>query len=319
VGYDTSYHPVDIATIGNRVLPYICGDGSDESLDDLVERMVTRRRVRFRAKSWALGTLQAARERRVDGFEGMLHVWGRPFFIVADEPAQVADDALRYLNTSPAGVDDLAREMIARLDPALAPHVAPDTGGSLPDDATLARSFGVRPRVLRTAVAALRAGRSTMRWGDRDLDPGEILADQMSFMLLTLVSDLVPGWMSRGKSWPTYLLYVAGLPSTGFAPPDDLFGPLLAEFPQLPWHNGDSITGNYMVGGYVPPNEVGAAKANLTTHRDAILRAAAEKMGPADWDLDVRKIDEAFTLAQRLGFGFCEATEIYSGMEGNLN
>jgi hypothetical protein len=90
------------------------------------------------------------------------------------------------------------------------------------------------------------------------------------------------------------LLYVAGLPSAGFEVPDDVFGPFLAE-------------------------SVGGAKANLITNRDTVIHAAEEKMGPADWGLEVRKIDEAFALAQHLGMGFCEATEIYSGMEGNLN
>ncbi|WP_267887035.1 hypothetical protein [Streptomyces sp. WM6378] len=35
--------------------------------------------------------------------------------------------------------------------------------------------------------------------------------------------------------------------------------------------------------------------------------------------LDVRKIDEAMGTAEHLGLAFCEATELYSGMEGNLN
>jgi hypothetical protein len=277
------------------------------------------RRVRFRAKSWALGASQAARNTGIDGFETMLHVWGRPFFIVADDPAQVAEDAVRYLNTPLDGVDDLAGEMVARLDPALVATVRPDTGGSLPDDAVLTRSFRWRPTILRSSVAALRAGEATMNWNGKELKPADILAQETVYMLLNFVSDLVPGWMSRGKTWPTFLLDAGGLPATGFDAPSDLLGPLGAEFPQVSWTSEATIIGNYMVGGYVPPAELQAARTTLHNGRDAVIRGIEAKLGPSNWALELRKIDEALALAQHLGFGFCEATEVYSGMEGNLN
>ncbi|WP_203999192.1 hypothetical protein [Virgisporangium aurantiacum] len=319
MGYDTSFHPVDIALIHDRVLPYITGHGDDDAIDDLVQRAVQLRRVRFRAKSWALGAMRAARNNGIDTFEGMLHVWGRPFFIVADDPAQVAEGAVRYLNTPLDGVDDLAREMVARLDPALVASVEPDSGGHLPDDAGLTRSFNWRPKILRAAVAALRAGETTMSWGSKELKPVDILGQETVYMLLNFVSDLVPGWMSRGKTWPTYLLDAGGLPATGFEAPDDLLGPLSAEFPQVSWTSEGTIIGNYMAGGYVPPARIQAVRATLHSGRDAVLHGAEEKLGRADWALELRKIDEALALAEHLGYGFCEATEVYSGMEGNLN
>lgn len=319
MGYDTSFHPVDIALIHDRVLPYIGGHGADDAIDDLVRRAVELRRIRFRAKSWALGTMRAARANGIDAFEGMLHVWGRPFFIVADDPAQVAEDAVRYLNTPLDGVDDLAREMVARLDPALVAAVEPDTGGHLPDDADLTRSFNWRPKILRASVAALRAGETTMSWGSKELKPVDILGQETVYMLVNFVSDLVPGWMSRGKTWPTHLLDAGDLPATGFGPPDDLLGPLSAEFPQISWTSEATITGNYMVGGYVAPAEIRAARTTLHNGREAVLRGIEAKLGRADWALELRKIDEALALAQHLGHGFCEATEVYSGMEGNLN
>jgi hypothetical protein len=319
VGYDTSFHPVDVAVIHDRVLPYIAGHGDDDAIDDLVQRMVKLRRVRFRAKSWALGASKAARSNGIDAFGSMLHVWGRPFFIVADEPEQVAEAAVRYLNTPLDGVDDLAREMVARLDPALVAAVRPDTGGSLPDDAGLARSFSWRPRILRSAVAAVRAGETTMRWNGQELKPADVLAQETVYMLLNFVSDLVPGWMSRGKTWPTYLLDAGGLPATGFDAPDDLVAPLRAELPQVSFASEGTIIGNYMVGGYVAPERVQDARGTLHSGRDAVIGGVEAKLGPANWALELRKIDEALALAQHLGSGFCEATEIYSGMEGNLN
>ncbi|GAA1026269.1 hypothetical protein GCM10009557_03380 [Virgisporangium ochraceum] len=319
MGYDTSFHPVDVALLHDRVLPYIAGHGADDDIDDLVQRAVRLRRVRFRAKSWALGVARATRDTGVDAFDSMLHVWGRPFFIVADEPDEVADLAVRYLNTPLDGVDDLAREMVARLDPALVAAVRPDTSGTLPDDAGLTGSFSWRPRVLRSSVAALRAGETTLTWNGEELKPADVLAQETVYMLLHVASFLVPGWMSRGRTWPTYLLDAGGLPEAGFGPPDDLLGPLAAEFPQLPWTSEATIIGNYMVGGYVAPAGVPATRTALRDGRDAIISGAEAKLGASNWALELRKIDEALALAQRLGVGFCEATEVYSGMTGSLN
>jgi hypothetical protein len=125
--------------------------------------------------------------------------------------------------------------------------------------------------------------------------------------------------MSRGETWPTSLLDAGDLPTTAFDAPDDLLGPLSTEFPELSWTSEATITGNYTVGGYVPPARVEAVRTTLHNGGEALLRDVAANLGRADWATELRKIDEALALAQHLGYGFCEATEVYSGLEGNLN
>ncbi|MGW3210096.1 hypothetical protein [Streptomyces sp. NPDC001135] len=70
-----------------------------------------------------------------------------------------------------------------------------------------------------------------------------------------------------------------------------------------------TIVGNYKVGGLVPASSVADARAHLAFHRAELTCDA----------VDAQKIDEAMGVAEQLGLGFCEATELYSGIEGNLN
>ena len=82
MGYDTSYHAVDLPLIQTRLLPYVSGQGS---IDDLVEQALLLSKVRFRANAWGLGS------KDFPAREPFLHVWGRPFFIVGDDPSAQVD------------------------------------------------------------------------------------------------------------------------------------------------------------------------------------------------------------------------------------
>ncbi|MFC5752903.1 hypothetical protein [Actinomadura rugatobispora] len=307
MGFDTSFHPVDLSLIENRLLPYLAGHGQDDAIDDLIAGAVALRKTRFRAKAWALGALKF----EPAGFESDLHVWGRPFFIVADGAERVAEDVQRYLATPSDQVDDLAAEMLNRLDPALAGRIEPDQGGRLPDDAALADSLSAAMRILRGAALALRAGERTVRHPDgREFDAADLLAREVPYNLLDFAAALLPGWMSRGYTWPTRLYGDAGIADEGFTSSVALTGLLREEFPGLDWPApSHTIDSNYMVGGLVPASDVAGARAHLNRHR---LRLDCEPF-------DAQKIDEAMGVAEHLGVAFCEATELYSGMEGNLN
>ena len=319
MGFDTSFHAVDTTLVQSRLLPYLAGQGSDHDLDDLIGRAVALRRVRFRAKAWALGALQAAKELGIEEFDTDLLVWGRPFFVVADGPERVVDGVARYLVTPLDGVDALAREMAARLDPRLAAAMEPDQSGKLPDDEELADQIGWRMRLLRASGAAVRSGDGTVRDGASEHDPVQLLRREVPFSVLEFAAALTPGWMSRGYTWPTALCVAAGVPAPGFGEPSPLFAPLRAEFPGIDWFSEPTITENYMVGGYVAAADVPAARAGLTGQREALL-APPRGEGWEEYCLaNLGKIDEAMALATHLEFAFCEATEIYSGFEGNLN
>ncbi|WP_190134146.1 hypothetical protein [Streptomyces longispororuber] len=312
MGFDTSFHPVDLPLIEERLLPYLAGHGDDDSIDDLVARAVEIRKVRFRAKAWALGVQEYACDHEGIDFAAHLHVWGRPFFLVGDGPDRIAEDLRRYLTASADDVDALAVEMIGRIGPGLVGLVEPDEGGQLPDDAALAAGLAMPLRMLRAAAITLRRGeRWVRRPGDgREFDAARLLTREVPYCVLEFAAALLPGWMSRGYTWPTRLCAHAGLDAEGFTAPTALTGLLREEFSDLEWPDlPATIGGNYMVGGLVPAASVAEARAHLACHRDRF-----------DCDaVDVRKIDEAMVVAERLGLGFCEATELYSAMEGNLN
>jgi hypothetical protein len=314
MGFDTSYHPVDMRLVETRLLPYLAGFGDDGDIDDLVVRAVAIRKTRFRAKAWALGVQTALRDGADDsGFDSWLHVWGRPFFIVGDGVGSVVEGMQRYLAAQDFdAVDAIAADMIGRLDPSPAGRVVPDSGGRLPDDAELAGNLSQALRILRGAALALRAGQRTVRHprGDREFDAAQLLSREVPYNLLEFAAALLPGWMSRGYTWPTRLCADAGLPAEGFTDASALTGLLREQFPALDWPVlPDTIVANYTVGGLVPAPDVPTARAQLARERARL-----------DCDgLELRKLDEALGVAEHLGFAFCEATEIYSGFEGNLN
>ncbi|MFI2041017.1 hypothetical protein ACH470_41470 [Streptomyces bottropensis] len=312
MGFDTSFHPVDLPLVQGRLLPFLAGWGADDGIDDLLARAVRLRKVRFRAKAWALGALEYALDHDEIPLDAQLHVWGRPLFIVGDKAGQVAEDVQRYLSSSEADVEVLAAQMLRRLDPALPGRIEPDMSGILPGDDAIARELATPLRMLRGAALALRAGRSHVRRpGDgREFDAALLLTREVPYCLVEFAAALLPGWMSRGSTWPTRLCADAGIPAEYFHPHTALTGLLHEEFPSLRWpHPPATITGNYTIGGLVPTADVAAARAHLNGHSHELKCDA----------LDTQKIDEAMGLAEHLGLAFCEATDLYSGIEGRLN
>ncbi|MFH8491204.1 hypothetical protein [Streptomyces longisporoflavus] len=311
MGFDTSFHPLDLPLIERRLLPFLAGRGQDDDIDDLVVRAVEIRKVRFRAKAWALGVQDYALDHDQVPFEAHLHVWGRPFFITGDGPEQITQDLQRYLAAPADGVDAIAAEMVNRLDPALARRIEPDTTGKLPGDDALANSLTTPLRMLRGAAIALRNGERHVRRQDgREFDAALLLTREVPYCAVEFAAALLPGWMSRGYTWPTRLCTEAGLDTPGFTAPTALTGLLRQEFPHLQWPTPPAtIVSNYAIGGLTPAPSVPATRAYLAAHRHELKCDA----------LDAQKINEAMGVAEHLGLAFCEATELYSAMEGNLN
>jgi hypothetical protein len=320
VGYDVSFHPVDVELIRTRLIPFIRGEGD---IDDLVQRAVRLAKVRFRANAWGLGALDCGKgEEKTaamaipDHFDSHLHVWGRPFFITDESPEDVSSSIDLYLAASPREVDGIARSMLHKLKPGLEKHVQPSTGGKLPSDNNLNRGLRARMEFLRAAYAALQRG-ETIEMNDEEVDAADALAGNVPLLVLDFAANFQPGWMARGYVWPTHLLSEAGLESDV----EDLFGapayflePLSKEVKGLNYLDLEpTITSNYTVGGYVSPADVPKLRALLEDHRDRILEANE------GCENDLRKIVEAVHDAQRRGMGFAEAAEIYSGIMGIMN
>ena len=309
MGYDTSFHPVDVRLIETRLLPYLAGSEDDHSIDDLVAQAVSLRMVRFRAKAWGLGIANVVPR---EDFLPTLYVWGRPFLIINDSAEGVAQDVRRWCQATPDTTDALAAEMMRRLDPTLVDRVTPDSA-TMPDSKYIAEELTWRLRLLRAAIAAHRAGLDEVKDPDSDRvhRPINLIQREIPFSVLEFAATLTPGWMSRGV-WPTQLAEEYNFALPQMTAPNPLFETLEAQFPDFDWFSYPCIVENYMVGGYIAPNDVAPSRTVLSTAGVAIPEEE-------DLSLDFQKLDEAMALAIQLDMGFCEATEIYSGFEGKLN
>lgn len=148
MGWDISYHPVDIQWIHERVLPYVQGDGT---LDDLMDDVLRIAKVRRRANAWGLGVMKlqrrldtAQREARdkmtkprgffqkllgsrkpeidsslafgLPGFSTDRSVWGGPFFICESDPVRVSELVDQYMAAGEDEVDEIAKGQLAIID-----------------------------------------------------------------------------------------------------------------------------------------------------------------------------------------------------------
>jgi hypothetical protein len=327
---DVSFHPVDEALLNERVVPYVRGKGS---LDDLMPRAVRLAHVHYRANAWGLGLLELShqeteRRRSAQGkgkavagpppvvpeaFDSDLHVWGRPFFITAETPAEVSEAIDRYQAAGPEEVDNIARDMLRRLGPGLEGVVTPQTEGTLPAESDLAQQLRWKIDLFRDAYHAWKRGEQVTAPDGERHDPLELFATDFTLAALEFIARFQPGWMARGHVWPTYLLGEAGLARSGlFAPAYRMLGGLGDELPDLKDALEETITQNYTVGGYVAPASVSPTRELMEANRQALGE-------PTECHVDVRKIIEALYDAGRRGLAFAEAAEVYSGPMGIMN
>ncbi|MFE3544470.1 hypothetical protein ACFXK0_16045 [Nocardia sp. NPDC059177] len=317
MGYDISFHPIDVRLAEERITPFLAGRGSDDDLDDLVADAVRQAKVRFRANAWGLGTSKVVD--RAD-FDTSLYIWGRPFFVTAESPAAVAETVLRYTRADTDTVDELARTQLAQLDRALLDRVEPDPSGTLPADEHLATGFRWKLDLLRAAAVAVRAGRPTVRNGDDELAAADVLTGNAQFCTVEFLAALLPGWIDRGRVWPTELAENAA--TDGYAPlggNDPLLGVLATEFPTLTWESNWTIPTNYAVGGYTAPTEVRPLRDWLARNAEPLAAVGDQWNDRAPVRRTLRKIDEALALAESTGTAFVEAAEIYIPIQGTIN
>lgn len=314
MGFDTSFHPVPVDLIQQRVVPYILGQGD---LDDLLTQAVRISKVRALANEWGLAVGRVnPPPRRFDPF---LHVWGRPFFITIDDPDDVASILDQYTQATPEQVDALAAEQLRALEPNLMERSAQRRNRpELPGDDDLRAGLLWRLDILRAAFAAIRQGKRTIEANGGAHDPRTLLRREVPFAVMHFAASLSPGWMSRGTTWPTAQLGAVPLPTRPFfSPPEPLLGALPREVPEQGWFLFPSITENYMVGGYTAPMYVAPLRRYLADH--AATLQATQDGEPGAVARELRKIDEALAYAQRKGWAFCEATDIYCAMQGVMN
>ncbi|WP_336084116.1 hypothetical protein [Nocardia sp. SSK8] len=318
MGYDISFHPIDQRLVEERLTPFLAGRGSAGDLDDLVADAVRQAQVRFRANAWGLGARKVCAGTDFDSF---LYLWGRPFFVTAETPEDVAETVLRYTRAEVGEVDALARTQLALLDRTLPDRVEPDLSGALPTAEHLATGFRWKLDLLREAATAVRAGREHIRNADgATIQAADALTGNAQFVLVEFLAALLPGWIERGRVWPTELAESAE--TDGYAPlggNDALLGVLPAEFPTLTWESNWTIPTNYAIGGYAAPGEVRPLRDWLARNAEPLAAVGDQWNDRAAVRLVLRKIDEALALAELTGAGFAEAAEIYLPMRGTVN
>lgn len=321
MGFDVSYHPVDLG-IMKRVAAYVAGR---DDLKSLIAEGCIRETCRFRAKAWALGMLEATREKGQARVDASLHVWGRPFLIEADAPEQVSAAIDRYLAAkTEADVDAIATAHIAKLAPGIA--VAPDMEDGLPKGSELEDLVLRDLNVLPSVFAAAREGKELVALPSGDeVDPAGVLASSYPFLGLAFMARFQPGWMDRGHVWPTLLMGDADLPTKQFfEPPIALFHGVLAELPKatattIVSRLSSGIVENYMTGGFVPAERVGDLRAFLRANREKLLAKPKAEDWADECAVSLQKLDEALADAAARKLAFAEATEIYSGPMGIVN
>lgn len=318
MGFDTSHHPIDLELV-HRAVSYVAGEGE---IDDLVADAVRRAKTRFRANAWGLGVFALGEESAAAAFEPGLHLWGRPYFITVTGAEAIASMLDRYLAAaSDEEVDALARENLAALHPSLPSKVTPSAEGVLPSDADLARLARGHLDLLRAARESHAQGASFSLPSGKHVDPGRLLARELSRVALTFAASARPGWMDRGEVFPSRLFEQAGIDAGElFEPPRALLGSLVGL--KIDWFLERTITENFMVGASVAPANVPRFCALLDAHRarlEGCFRSEDDDKPLPEVVLSVQKLIEAANDARLRGLGFAEATEVYSGFEGVLN
>jgi hypothetical protein len=167
--------------------------------------------------------------------------------------------------------------------------------------------------------AALTPANGTIEMPDgSDASASEILARETPLQVLTFMAHLRPGWMDRGYVWPPELLRTAGIVTQLFEAPRALLGRLAQRVE--PFFLERTSVENYMVGAMVPAASIASLSALLSEQRDALERCHSRTGEPTrEMRLSVRKLLEAVRDAERRGFAFAEATEVYSGFSGIMN
>jgi hypothetical protein len=250
-------------------------------------------------------------------FDSDIHVWGRPFFITHKNPADVSRAIDQYLALTPEQVDPLAQEMLRLLDPALPGKVTPSDEGTVPSADDIFKNALWKLALLRDACKQAPSRGKVSGPDGGQLDAAKLLQTDLILASFEFAAVFRPGWMDRGTVWPTYLLGQLELPADLFESPRVLFQPLLDAGLDL-GSRPATINENYMVGGYVRAANVPALRKIWEQNRDRLV-SMKFRGETVDLSTTYQKTMEALLDAESRGFGFAEATEVYSAPMGIMN
>lgn len=344
MGYDISYHPVDITLIQDRVIPFIAGV---RDVDDLLESGTRIARNRYISNAWGLAanSVHSERFQRMElpkkslmdrllnrasvraevpqapfEFEAHLYTWGRPFFITSTAVNDVSTAIDKYLSAAgDDAVNVLAQDMIENLKAGLSQRVSPDFESGIPSNDALRQSFSWRLQLFRRAFDALSSGNLVALPDGDTHDPLQLFSTDFPLTAICFMAHFRPGWMARGYVWPTHLLQEAGLEVPLFSSASELFRPLCDLKPEITFDLNPTIEENYSLGGYVAPPDVPRLRAFIETNYTKLLAVGISQGWEYDCRMALQKLQEAVKDAEKRGLGFLEASEVYSGSLGIMN
>jgi hypothetical protein len=152
----------------------------------------------------------------------------------------------------------------------------------------------------------------------RDQPTANELLPALPQSMVSFASALLPGWMNRGNNHASFLFDKIGVKASDlFETPEALFAPLVKQAPVMAEALSSTISGNFELGGYVPPQKVAAFVERLEKHKIALSTAWGE--GATELSPDYIKIIEPARYALKHGYGYLEAAEVYSGPLGMMN
>lgn len=352
MGFDTSFHAVDLRFIHANLIPaLLTGDGLDQ-IEARAARLAKVRYLakawalgalrardagRAQAESIAratpplpeppkpgflgrfFGSATASprvelppRPAWLDRLDSELHVWGRPYFITADQPAEVSAAIDTWLAAAPEDAESLGRAMALRLAPEFGPLTEPDLGRGLPRDEAFRDAVREPLSACREVLRALEAGEMFAHPDGGDLDPAELVGGtDFAFLLTRIAAWFRPGWMARG-AWASQLIPEIPGAAFGWEPATILIAPILELHPRIQPSLEATIVANDQVGGMLRAEDVPRLRAALEGERERLLR---DGLDASTW----QKLREALLDAESRGLPFLEATEIYSAPLGVLN
>ncbi len=287
------------------------------------------------------------------GFNTSLHVWGRPFFNTGqgiDETLEIYDSYQSLAGQPLSKVDELVLAMIDKLNRQRDHNKSNLKGDTLlkvnscypiedhieRDDEGFEYNQQEASAIYRDPIEILRGAYQNRKQKsvlvhidgeEQSVEPEEVLA-HAPFEILNFASNILPGWMGRGHVWPTALFEEIGVNvSHIFETPASLLAPLVKEFPSIEEDLSATIIDNYSLGGFVPAEKVSLLVDVLEKNREDLIFAYEELSTrekfkdniPLDLSEHYWKIYEPAVYALRNGYGFIEATEIYSAFEGKMN
>ncbi|MGH1353176.1 MAG: hypothetical protein ACRBBN_20555 [Methyloligellaceae bacterium] len=332
-----SNHSVNISLLKDRIIPYIMGTGN---IDDLLEQAAKTALTRFEAMSWALAANDCLLKNNpaLKDFNSELYIWGRPFFNVGQDLSEALEIHASYLEYAGSSIEGLARSMLPRLDTILRKNTSSidliNGYNSLEDHiqhnelnqsnslATIIDELEAPLNVLREVYQNLGKSRIMVPVDGEEqaMDPQELIM-QALYESVKFSSEIHPGWVGKGNYWPTRLFEQINVNvSHIFERPTALFEPLLQEIPYLEAYLEETITENYSLGGFVPPEKMKLFLDTLEHHKEDLIFCWVDDSVKQNLTTETReklstpfrKIYEPAAYAHQNGYGFIEASNIYS-------